>query len=115
MGNWRCTWCGKGTTKKQLEATGKCGGCTKLFERFSYQQTLDRLPESVEEGVRNAILDKATLALAAGEMKKQYPLKHPLREWDQVLLILVDERRRNRVATVNPGSRVRRATRVGRS
>lgn len=92
----RCEWCRKGTTAKQLVKSGMCGGCTKMFERYDFMQTLERIPATVEEDVRQAILDQPTLDRAASTMKKKYPLKHPLREWDAALIILVDERRRKR-------------------
>jgi len=94
----RCRWCRKGTTAKQLAKSGMCGGCTKMHERYSFHDTLARIPESVEETVHDAILAQPTLDRAASQMKKKYPLKHPLREWDAALVILMDERRRNRYA-----------------
>ena len=92
-----CPKCRKGTTAKQLDLKGMCGGCAKVYERVSFAETLATIPQEVEEAVAEAILERATLALAASAMKKVHPLKHPLREWDPALVILVDERRRGRL------------------
>jgi hypothetical protein len=94
--NNRCPKCKKGTTKKLLDLKGMCGGCAKIYERASFRETLAAIPQEVEATVAEAILERATLALAASAMKKAHPLKHPLREWDPALVILVDERRRGR-------------------
>lgn len=96
MSKARCTWCGKGTTLKQLQKMQMCGPCTKMAERYSFKQTLEKIPESVEAMVKQAIDEQPTLDRAASTMKKKYPLKHPLREWDMALVVLVDRRRRDR-------------------
>lgn len=90
----RCPKCSKGTTAKQLQNKGMCGTCAKIWERRSFQETLDTIPLEVEGLVAQAILDTSTLTLAASRMKKLHPLKHPLRQWDAALIVLVDERRR---------------------
>ena len=92
----RCSWCGKGTTNKQLQKMNMCGPCTRMAERKSFKETVDSLPIEAEEVLAQKIREQPTLALAASQMKKLYPLKHPYREWDMTIVVLLDRRRRNR-------------------
>lgn len=92
----RCTWCGKGTTAKQLQKMQMCGPCTRMAERKTFAETVDSIPQEYEEILAQKISEQPTLALAASQMKKVYPLKHPYREWDMTIVILLDRRRRDR-------------------
>lgn len=96
MAETRCTWCTKRTSPASFKKMGMCGDCTKMHERYGFTETLARIPESVEATVAQVIAEQPTLDRAAAQMKKKYPLKHPLREWDMTLIVLVDERRRQR-------------------
>lgn len=92
----KCPRCDRNTTVGVLERfTGVCSEC-QAWTRWGFRETLAAIPEEVEELVRQAILDKPTLDLAASDMKKKHPLEHPMREWSPALIVLVDERRRGR-------------------
>ncbi len=92
-----CPKCHQGTTPKSLADKGMCASCYRIWGRATIQETLDSIPPEVEPMVKNDILTKSTLALAASGMKKLWPLKFPLREWDMVMVVLVDERGRERI------------------
>lgn len=94
VGKNYCPKCRKGTTAKQLNLKAMCGPCAKVYERWGFQETLDSIPQEVEQVLAETIRETPNLSKAASSMKKKYPLKHPKREWDLTLVILLDERRR---------------------
>jgi len=92
---WRCTKCGKGTTKARVLGSGMCGPCERIFTRPSLDETLDSIPVEWERDVEKALREQPTYDRAAAVMKKKHPLKGG-RDWDMVLVLMVDHRKRMR-------------------